>query len=317
MGSKKKQRINVGELVFGKAEIVVYRIEGGSKGPRVGLVGMAHGTEYIGAKVIDRLYDQLNPDELKGSVVAIPIANPFATAGKNSYTPSGFGKPFSNVSLNSQYPGNIEGNLSEQLAAKIFGILEDVDYLVDIHSGTIVGRIHPQARIRTDNEIKGAVVEESRKLALNSGLETIVETESSAITKDTKGLLTTQASLHGIPAVTIELFGGHVTDKEVEFGLNAVCNILRGLGSLDGRSSKADQQTYTQLTKIYSPQAGIIDFEKELGEQMKGGEVYARIKDLLSGETSELVAPQDGILGFRLSFAVLNKGDYLGEFLGK
>jgi len=315
MAGKTKEIINVGELVFGKAETIVYKITGSSKGPKVGLVGMTHGTEYIGAKIIDKLYMEINPDKLKGSIVAIPIANPFATAGKNNNTPSGFGEPFSSVSLNSQYPGNSEGNLSKQLAAIIFDNIKDVDYLIDIHSGTIIGKIYPQIRVKIDNEIKESVIKESRNLAQYSGLEIIVETPSSSISKDTKGILTTQAALHGIPAVTLELFGGEVTNREVEFGLNTVYNILKGVGNLDGKPNKVNQQTYTQLTKIYSPQAGIINFEKELGEQMKKGEVYARIKDLLSGGTSKLVASKNGILGFRVSFGILNKGDYIGEFL--
>ena len=315
MAGKTKEIINVGELVFGKAETVVYKITGNSKSPRVGLVGMTHGTEYIGAKIIDKLYQEINPDKLKGSIVAIPMANPFATAGKNNNTPPGFGEPFSSVSLNSQYPGNSEGNLSKQLAAVIFKNIKDVDYLIDIHSGTIIGKIYPQIRIRIDNEIKEGVIKESRNLAQYSGLKIIVETPSSSISKDTKGILTTQAALYGIPAVTLELFGGYVTDKEVEFGLNTIYNILKGVGSLDGKLNEVNQQIYTQLTKIYSPQAGIINFEKELGEQIKKGEVYARIKDLLSGGTSKLVASKDGILGFRVSFGILNKGDYIGEFL--
>ena len=316
MGSKKKEILNVGELVFGKAEIIVYKINGNSKGPKIGLVGMTHGTEYIGAKVIDKLYQELNPNDLRGTIVAIPIANPFAAAGKNNNIPSGFGEPFSTVSLNSQYPGDSKGNLSKQLAARIFKIIENVDYLLDIHSGTIIGRIHPQARIRTDDEIETDIIKKSRRLAQYSGLETVVETKSSDISKDTKGILTTQASLYKIPAITLELFGGYVTNEEIEFGLHTIYNILKGVGSLKSEPKIKNQNTYTKLTKIYSPQAGIIDFEKELGEQMKKGEAYATIKNLLSGRSLEIVAPENGILGFRVSFGVLNKGDYVGEFLG-
>jgi len=315
MAGKTKEIINVGELVFGKAETVVYKIIGNSKGPKVGLVGMTHGTEYIGAKIIDRLYEEIDPDKLKGSIVAIPIANPFATAGKNNNTPSGFGEPFSSISLNSQYPGNSEGNLSKQLAAIIFDNIKDVDYLIDIHSGTIIGKIYPQIRIKIDNEIKEDVIKKSRDLAQYSGLEIIVETPSSSISKDTKGILTTQAALYGIPAVTLELFGGDVTQEEVNFGLNTVYNVLKGINCLEGRLERINQNTYTKLTKIYSPQAGMIDFLKDLGKEIKKGEVYARVKDLISRKTSELVSPEDGILGFRVSFGVLNKGDYIGEFL--
>jgi len=312
---KKKERICVGELVFGKAEIIVYEIKGKNKGPRVGIICMSHGTEYIGAKIIDKLYEELNPNEVSGSIIAIPITNPFATALKNNNTPAGLGEVYSSMSLNSQYPGDLRGDLTQQLAKKIFDLIKDVNYLIDIHSGTVIGEIYPQVRVKIDKDIKNEVIKASRKLAYSSGLDIIVETSSSDISRIPNRLLSTQAMIHGIPAVTLELFGGCVIKEHVDFGLSTVYNILKSINSLKGQSKKKKQRRYTKLTKLYSPGAGILDFKKELGLEIRKGEAYAVVKDLLTGKTYELIAPTNGILGFKVHFGIVNKGDYIGEFL--
>lgn len=315
-----KQRITmpVAELVFCDLDLLVYDIKGRNNGPKVSIVGMTHGTEYIGAKVIEALYEELDPEELNGSITAIPIANPLAAAAKTYGTPAGFGNPFLSVNMNRSYPGNADGNLTERLAAKVFSLASNADYLIDIHSGTIYWMNYPSARIRTDEGIDGEVIEKARNLAKFSGLDARVETKSSDIyDPSTGGILNTQAMLRGIPAVTFELFGGYVEKEHVDAGLRAVTNILKGVGSLKGEPDQGNQRVYTKITKINSPKAGMIEFVKQPGDIMKKGEVYARIKNLKTGEISDLTAPADGLLECRMNHGFVNEGDYVSGFLSQ
>ncbi len=53
-------------------------IVGVNKGPTVTLLGVQHGDEYNGMEVVNRLMGGLEPGDLTGTVIGIPVSNPLA-----------------------------------------------------------------------------------------------------------------------------------------------------------------------------------------------------------------------------------------------
>ena len=92
-----------------------------------------HGCEYIGILAVSRLIQELDPRQMKGEVVFLPIANE-----------GGFYKeikqlvPEDGVNLNRAFPGTEMGSRSAKIAAAVETYLyPDADFLVDLHSGDI------------------------------------------------------------------------------------------------------------------------------------------------------------------------------------
>ncbi|HII15741.1 MAG TPA: hypothetical protein HA362_05515 [Nanoarchaeota archaeon] len=95
----------------------------GKGNPKIGIVGCLHGNEKIGAEIIAAVKDiKLMP----GSLVLI-IANEEAMKEE---------KRFIDIDLNRCFPGDVNGNHEEKLAAAISKELEKCDYVIDIHSTT-------------------------------------------------------------------------------------------------------------------------------------------------------------------------------------
>jgi len=76
--------------------------------------------------------NQLDPSQLKGTVVALPVASPLAYEALSRST------PLDMTNLNRVFPGSPNGLLTEQIAHAIathFG--PQLNFLVDMHSGGI------------------------------------------------------------------------------------------------------------------------------------------------------------------------------------
>jgi len=91
--------------------------------PRVAVVGCVHGDELIGKHIIENL-EKIKPT--KGEIKLI-LANTLAMEKRVRYIDS---------DLNRVFPGKPNGNHEEKLAHKLTKELQDVDYVIDIHSTT-------------------------------------------------------------------------------------------------------------------------------------------------------------------------------------
>src|ERR1035437_8929742 len=71
--------IPVGTLLSGQdISLAVHRLVGTQPGPSLGLVGGVHGDEPLSVELVRRVLGALEALPLRGSVTAIPCANPLA-----------------------------------------------------------------------------------------------------------------------------------------------------------------------------------------------------------------------------------------------
>ncbi len=90
--------------------------------PTVGIVGLVHGDEVVGRKVLDRLRTEL---ELKQGQVNLIYANLAAEKA---------GKSHIDTNLNIAFPGKPNGDLEQRTAYELRDILSQCSLVLDIHS---------------------------------------------------------------------------------------------------------------------------------------------------------------------------------------
>lgn len=117
----------------------IFEIKGASNGPRVMLTGGIHGDEYEGPAAIADLLTRLPKLPLRGTVIAVPVANPSAWQVGTRTSPE------DGLNLARTFPGDRSGSPTEQLAADLFDIAMGCDYLIDLHSGGVEYRFVPLA----------------------------------------------------------------------------------------------------------------------------------------------------------------------------
>ena len=98
-----KRFIDVLELPDGTSvRLPIMSLQGASAGPRLVLIGASHGWEVTGTQVIIKVMrERLDPASLRGSVVAVPVANPVGFQ-RAVYVP-----PQDNIDVESAFPGDL------------------------------------------------------------------------------------------------------------------------------------------------------------------------------------------------------------------
>jgi hypothetical protein len=108
----------------------LHEITGAQPGPTLGITAGIHGDEYLPLETVRQFVTALNPAQLSGTILAIPVVNPLAIEAQTRNTPIDMNN------LNRVFPGDPHGWLTEQLAAVVSEqFLPRLQYLVDLHAG--------------------------------------------------------------------------------------------------------------------------------------------------------------------------------------
>ena len=131
LSSKKNFRIPLEDNKGNKAELPISIIKGGKTGPVFTILAGVHGYEYPPIISTQAIMQEINPKELSGTLVIIPIANKGSFFGRTPYI-----NPMDDKNLNKTFPGNPEGSITEQIAHFITkNIIDVTDIFLDIHGG--------------------------------------------------------------------------------------------------------------------------------------------------------------------------------------
>lgn len=280
-----RSRLPVADLPDGTTlEVPFAAIAGRRAHPRVVVTAGIHGDEYEGPAAIFRLAATLDPAELEGTLILVPVANPPAfSAGTRT-------GPADGVNLARVFPGDPEGTLSLRLAhALVEALLPDADLLIDLHSGGVRYRF---AQLAGFYEIPGTIGERSRAAALAMGLPHLWAIPP----RD--GVLSYTAVRRGIPAVGAEVTGvGGCLEDDVALYANGVRRVLAALA---GDQLATDGPAPWRGDWLLSPGAGFFEPIVDMYQDVHEGEPVARILDLDGRMRHELRAPYDGrVLGLR------------------
>jgi uncharacterized protein len=292
-----------GERVFGyltadetrgriPVQIPVNILRGVEDGPTLLVDAALHGEENIGTVAIGQLLRTIDPKDIKGTLIAVPVVN---TGGFE------FGQrevPWDGKDLNRQGEGDPNGSTAQRLAHMYLNeVVYKADYWIDIHSGG------PDAFVwytiyEDTPDLGREVVEKSKDLALAYGL-------SDAFCRTPwHGTLHEISVRRGIPTISPEMGGGadfmHNGQNMVDVGMQGIVNIMIMLGMINGKI-----KTEGPTVKIWDAKHeitsgahhGIFMRNKQWGESMKKGEVYGWMFHPYTGEKlSDVLAPDDGVI---------------------
>src|SRR5258707_12570407 len=108
-GQKATGYIEVPAGVDAATGIPVIVVRGAKPGPVLALVSGAHGTEYASIIAIEKLLPRLDPTQLSGTVILVPLVNVQSFLQKVPHV-----NPVDGKSMNRFYPGKIDGTQTER-----------------------------------------------------------------------------------------------------------------------------------------------------------------------------------------------------------
>ena len=210
--------------------IPVAVIRGPKPGPTLALVAGAHGTEYASIIALEKLIQELNPADISGTVIIVPLVNIASFEQKVPHV-----NPVDGKSMNRFYPGNPNGTQTERASwAMTKQVVEKSDYLIDLHGGDLDESLRPYSYwAPTGNAQQDAV---SRAMVLAFGLDTIILSTDRPRDPNTARYLETNASLRGKPSLTAEAgHAGTVEPEDVTVLIDGCLNVMRYLKDVAGQ----------------------------------------------------------------------------------
>ncbi|MCB1837095.1 MAG: succinylglutamate desuccinylase/aspartoacylase family protein [Alcanivoracaceae bacterium] len=254
---------------------------GARTGPVLCLTAAVHGDEINGIEMVRHLMFDIEPQQLAGTVIGVPIVNLDGFRRGERYLSD-------RRDLNRHFPGNASGSAASRVAHSLFGnVVRHCDYLVDLHTGSLARTNLPQ--IRGDLKNPDVVT-----LARHLGGITVLDGRGA------KGTLRRAATDAGIPTLTLEAGGPHILEQSaVDIGVKALRTLL---DNLDMHSSgsfwDAPQPVFYESEWVRSSQGGILLSKVKLGERVRTGQVLGTVVDPVTNTGSAILAPFDGrILG--------------------
>lgn len=262
---------------------------GKEAGPVLCLTAALHGDELNGIEIVRRVLHGVNPQELKGSVIGIPIVNLMGFQRNSRYLPD-------RRDLNRAFPGSTNGSLAARTAHSLFEqIIRKCDRLVDLHTGSF----HRSNLVQLRANLHDPAI-----LDMTRGFGAIAVLHSSGI----RGSLRRAAADIGIPSVTLEIGEPmRLQDKQVRTGVKGIQSLMHQLGMLEQSWRwKEPQPVYFRSQWVRASQGGILFTLVKLGEHVKKGRLLATITDPVTNERSTIEAPFAGqILGMALNQVVM------------
>lgn len=270
----------------------VFAARGANPGPTLCLTAGVHGDELNGVEVARRAVAQVDPLQLRGTVIALPAINAEGVRSGSRYLSD-------RRDLNRAFPGSAGGSIASLIAHAVFsGVLVHCDALVDLHTASNQRGNLPQIRADLSNPA-------IRELAIHFGVGIVIGGAGP------DGSLRREAAKAGVAAIIYEAGEPYrFEEDEIAQGVQGVNNVMAFLDMTDKADQRIPDASIYQRSKwvrtgvrkggFFFPTAG-------LGEAVQIGDVLGRIVDPLTDEVFEIVAPIPGeIIGMAVPQPVLS-----------
>lgn len=284
-------------------------LKGKEKGPVFTIVAGIHGYEYPPIVAVQELLKEIKPENIKGSLIIIPIAN---VESFQKRTP--FVNPLDGKNLNTAYPGSSNGTPTDQIAHLITKeIIPNSSIFLDIHGGDANEDLLPFVcyynRKDTPENTQKAL-----ELSAKSGIEYIVCYPYTLTPTEPAKYAFKEATQQGITALSIEAGKlGTVQKDNVNLIKTAVYNMLENSGNYVTKKSKSAYKNVVlnQQDYIRVPENGIFYSDMKAGNQVKKNQILGYITDEFGNKKQDIISKSNGIILYKVGTPAVNKGETL------
>ncbi len=285
--------------VPGAEGIRAVAMEGEKPGRRLAVTTGMHGCEFVGIQAVREILEELNPKNLAGGIVFLPLINP-----QGFYQGAKQVVPQDGKNLNRCFPGNPSGSITERMAyaleQELYGA---VDFLLDLHGGDINEAMEPLAFFPVG--AGEAVERQARRAVQHLSIGYAVQSTAE------NGLYSYAAKCQ-VPALLVERGGrGSWSRQEVDACKKNIREMLDFLEILPGECA---EKPPVEIVRAWYEQAMAPGFwycKKCPGERVRKGEVLGELRNEKGGLVQAVCAQADGVALYLTQTLGVQKGDAL------
>ena len=289
--------------------IPVALFHGAWPGPVLALVAGSHGTEYVSILALERLIERIDPTELNGTLIVVPLVNIPSFEQKIVHV-----NPVDGKSMNRYYPGRPDGTQTERAAWAITReVVERCDYLIDLHGGDLDENLRPYSYwARTGNEKQDAA---SRAMVLAFGLDHIIIATDRPKDPNVSRYLETTAATRGKPSITVEAGrAGRVEPAEIDALVKGCLSVMRHLKMLPGTATPVEHPVWIEkVVTLASDHSGIFYPAVDRGDYVEAGMKLGHVTDYLGKTVLEARSPATGVILYVAALPSMKKGETIAN----
>lgn len=296
-GEKKEIQLPVPQA----APLNVHIFCGSHKGKTLVITAGVHGCEYVGIEAAKRLEQLLDPAQLHGNVILLPLINVKGfLEGRKQLVPDTGGSE----NLNRAFPGNLDGTLASRMAYVIEqSVYPHADFLIDLHSGDISEALIPLVFYPAAGTaaVNAEALEAAKKLSVPYRVKSTA-----------RNGLYSWAVQKQIPAILIERgANGFWSESEVSACLEDIFRIMAHLGIHKASYPSINQ---TQIEEAVYEEASSDGFwyPKVLaGQHVRSGELLGCFQNFQGTVSQEICAEFDGTVLYYTTALGVSQGELL------
>ncbi len=291
------------------ANIAVAVVHGAKPGPVLALVAGAHGTEYTSIIALEKLIGMLDPAEIAGTVIIVPLVNVPSFEQKIAHV-----NPVDGKSMNRFYPGKMDGTQTDRASFLITKqVVEQCDHLIDLHGGDLDESLRAYSYwTKTDNAEQDRI---SREMVLSFGLDHIIISTERPKDPAASRYLENTATTRGKPSITVEAgHAGTVETDDLNALVNGCLNVMRYLKMLKGAPASVEHPVWIEkVLSITSDQNGIFYPLVHRGTFVEKDMKVGYVTDYAGKVILEARAPAAGVVLFIRAVPSLTKGETIAN----
>jgi predicted deacylase len=271
--------------------IPIILVNGTKEGPTLFVRGGTHGDEFEAMQAIADVGQWLDPQQLSGVFMGVPVANVPACLAKVSLDVSSMREsPIDFIEISGAMPGNSAGTITQRIAHVISNeLFPKVDYAMDLHSGGDRGTSVPLAGFY---DIEGEFGKASYEMASVFPIKLLWSLS-------TTGKQFQVALENRVPLMMAEVNGeGRCRSQDVQIYVTGIKNVMKHLGMIEGEIEGVPEQRrcIESETYLYSQVGGFLRPHVETGQEMAKGDLLGVITDVYGRKLEEVIAPFDGMV---------------------
>lgn len=312
-GHKEVIRVPVTRDLCGDVDLFAHVMAGREAGPTLLLLSMLHGNEWFSVLILRALLARLDPERLRGNVVAIPVANPPAMATGTRCLLDDSDEPDANRAFGGPYQW-LSNQITRTIAGQFFSI---ANYLIDYHVsdwGSTMADVS-FAEDYTDPKISSA----SRAMAMAFGFPVVHRLQLFSGLRGSRTSLGHAGEHYGIPGIVAEIgglgFGDRLEEGWLEANVTGTLGVMRHLGMIEGEAARCDRYLMVSDYWRVGPEVGgylepVVGLDRQFTEVQKN-ELLARVTSPTTFEViDEIRSPGRGAIFYTCRAHMVRPGSW-------
>jgi uncharacterized protein len=283
----------------------VHVLHGTRPGPAMFISAAIHGDEINGVEIIRRVMRTLQPANISGTLLCVPVVNAYGFIGRSRYLPD-------RRDLNRSFPGSANGSLAARLAHLFLTeVVRRCQFGIDLHTAAVHRVNLPQIRADFVRQPR------CRDLAKAFGAQVVLESA------ERPGSLRRAAREAGIDVLVYEGGEGLRFDEfAIKAGVDGIANVMLHMGllelpdgvdrsTLDGGVDTGSPVFANASTWVRAPDGGIFRTAKRIGDAVSENELIGVVANPYEDAEAEVRSTRRGIIVGRTTLPIVNMGDAL------